>query len=125
MTDLSRRALLASVSAVALTPLAACNGATDAGAVEHTLAKHFGVDIAQSAPARRFAADFEAYMATRPGCANLWGICNDTEARIVQSFLESTTFLASEAGVADFDYVAIFDAWSTPCGSQLVIPLSA
>lgn len=125
MTVLSRRRLLAGFSASAAAAwLTACSGASapKAGAIEHELAQHFGPDIAQSEAARRFAADLETHLAKAPTCINPWAACETAEARIVQSFLESTTFLASRTGAVDFDYVTIFDPWTSPCASQLVLP---
>ncbi len=126
MTVLSRRRLLAGFSASAAAAwLTSCSGASppNADAVEHALAKHFGPEIARSEPARRFAADLAAYLKSNPACINPWAACESADARIVQSFLESTTFLASQAGSADFDYLTIFDPWTSPCASQLVAPI--
>lgn len=126
MTVLSRRRLLAGFSATAAAAwLAACSGrsAPDEGAIEQTLARHFGPEIAKSELARRFAADLAAHLKSDPVCTNPWAVCDSPDTRIVQSFLESTTFLASRTGAADFDYVTIFDPWTAPCASQLVLPV--
>jgi hypothetical protein len=126
MTSLSRRQLLAGFSASAAAVwLMSCTGgsAPNAGAIEQTLANHFGPEIARSEPARRFAADLAAHLKSNPVCTNPWAVCDSPDARIVQSFLESTTFLASRTGSADFDYLTIFDPWSSPCASQLVLPV--
>jgi hypothetical protein len=126
MTALSRRRLLAGFSASAAAAwLTACTGgsAPNAGAIEQALANHFGAEIAHSEPARRFAADLAAHLKTNPACTNPWAVCDSPDARIVQSFLESTTFLASRIGSADFDYLTIFDPWTSPCASQLVLPV--
>ena len=126
MTSLSRRQLLAGFSASAAAAwLTACTGgsAPNAGAIEQTLANHFGPEIARSDPAHRFATDLAAHLKANPTCTNPWAVCDSPDARIVQSFLESTTFLASRTGAADFDYLTIFDPWSAPCASQLVLPV--
>lgn len=126
MTVLSRCRLLAGFSAAAAAAwLTACSGASapNAGAIEHELAKHFGRDIAQSEAARRFAADLANHLAMGPACNNPWAACQTQEARIIQSFLESTTFLASRTGAVDFDYVPMFDPWISPCASQLALPV--
>lgn len=126
MTSLSRRRLLAGFSASAAAAwLTACTGgsSSNAGDIEQTLANHFGAEIARSEPARRFAADLAAHLKSNPVCTNPWAVCDSPDARIVQSFLESTTFLATRAGAADFDYLTIFDPWSSPCASQLVLPV--
>lgn len=124
--NLSRRALLTGISATAATAwLTACSAGTDAPAIEQTLTTHFGAEIAQSEPARRFSKDLAAYLATSPFCPNPWSACESQDTRIVQSFLESTTFLASRANGAEFDYITVFDPWTSPCASQLVAPITA
>jgi hypothetical protein len=122
--NLSRRTLLASVSAVAIAPLiAACSATPDIGAIERVLTTHFGAEIARSDSARRFAVDLSTHLAKSPICSNPWNVCDTPDTRIVQSFLESTTFLAAQANGSDFDYVTIFEPWTSPCSSQLVAPL--
>ena len=121
--NLSRRALLATVSAAAIAPLVSACSTPDAGAIERTLTTHFGPEIATSEPARRFASDLATHLAKNLLCVNPWNICDNPEARIVQSFLESTTFLAAQANDSSFDYVTIFEPWTSPCASQLVAPL--
>lgn len=122
---LSRRALFTGISALAAAAwLSACSSGADASTIERALTAHFGTEIAQSEPARRFAADLAAYLAKNPFCANPWAVCDSQDTRIVQSFLESTTFLASQASGADFDYITIFDPWTSPCASQLVAPIN-
>jgi hypothetical protein len=126
MTSLSRRTLLAGASASAASAwLISCSGpsAPSTATIEQTLADHFGADIARSEPARRFATDLSAWLATNPTCTNPWDVCASRDTRIIQSFLESTTFLASRSTGAVFDYLAIFDPWAAPCASQLVAPL--
>jgi hypothetical protein len=126
MTALSRRRLLAGFSASAAAAwLTACTGGStpNAGAIEQTLANHFGAEIARSEPARRFAEDLANHLKSNPVCTNPWAVCDSPDARIVQSFLESTTFLASRTGAADFDYLTIFDPWTSPCANQLVLPV--
>jgi hypothetical protein len=126
MTALSRRRLLAGFSASAAAAwLTACtSGSTpNAGGIEQILANHFGAEIARSEPARRFAEDLATHLKSNPVCTNPWAVCDSPDARIVQSFLESTTFLASRIGAADFDYLTIFDPWTSPCANQLVLPV--
>jgi hypothetical protein len=122
--NLSRRALLFGVSTVALLGLTACNtDVADTASIERVITAHFGAEIARTNAAKRFAADFTAHMATNPVCQNPWIVCTDPETRIVQAFLESTTYLAAEAGVADFDYVTIYHPLTAACASQLVAPI--
>lgn len=126
MTRLSRRRLLAGFSASAAAAwLTACGGKSSpgAGTIEQTLANHFGADVARSEPARRFAADLAAHLASGGQCISPWGICDAPDARIVQSFLESTTFLASRVDGSDLAYLTIFDPWTAPCSNQLVAPI--
>lgn len=126
MTLLSRRQLLSGVSATAASAwLTSCGGPAPpgAGTIEQTLASHFGADVARSDPARRFATDLAAHLASGAPCISPWGICETQDARIVQSFLESTTFLASRADGSEFDYLTIFDPWLAPCGNQLSAPV--
>jgi hypothetical protein len=122
---LSRRALLLSVSAIAIGPLvAACTDAPSPNAIHMILTKHFGAAIAKSEPAQRFEKDLSAYLAAGRACVSPWGVCADQETRIVQAFLESTTFLASQTQAAEFDYIAIFDAYASPCSNQLANQLA-
>lgn len=122
----SRRTLLTGISALAAASwLSACSAGANTATIEQTISAHFGAEIAQSEPARRFAVDLAAHLAKSPICANPWAVCDNQDARIVQSFLESTTFLAFQANGSAFDYITIFDPWKSPCASQLVAPLSA
>lgn len=121
--NLSRRTLLATVSATAIAPLISACSTPSAGAIESTLTTHFGPEIATSEPARRFTTDLSAHLAKNLLCVNPWAVCDNPEARIVQSFLESTTFLAAQASDSSFDYVTIFDPWTSPCANQLAAPL--
>jgi hypothetical protein len=74
---------------------------------ESVLASQFGLAMARSGPTRAFTADFVSAYSSAP------------DERIVQSFLESTTFLAHQAGADEFRYLALFEPYRSPCANQL------
>ncbi|HEV7692452.1 MAG TPA: hypothetical protein VGO52_16560 [Hyphomonadaceae bacterium] len=109
---LSRRTLLLGAAAAALPfGLGALKPQLTFDHAEQVLASQFGLDMARSGPARAFTADFVAAYASAP------------DERIVQSFLESTTFLAHKAGTEEFRYLALFEPYHSPCSNQLSAPL--
>lgn len=119
---LSRRTLLAGATA---SIAAACSGQSGSSAahLEQLLANHFGAAIAATEAAKQFVSDYAARLKAGAPCLNPWGACDTAEARLIHSFLESTTFLASGGDPKSLVYIAVFDPYTSPCASQLVVPL--
>jgi hypothetical protein len=110
--NLSRRIFLLGAGVAAI-PLAigAMKPQLSFDHVENVLASQFGLAMARSGPARAFTADFVSLYASA------------SDERIVQSFLESTTFLAHQAGTGEFKYLTLFEPYRSACSNQMSAPL--
>jgi hypothetical protein len=110
---LSRRTLFLGAGVIAVLPfgLGALKPSLSFDHVENVLTSQFGLAMARSGPARAFTADFVSVYASA------------SDERVVQSFLESTTFLAHRAGTGAFRYLTLFEPYRTACSNQMSAPL--
>lgn len=92
---------------------------------EDILARHFGRDLVETEPARAFISDYttlrgwpQTPLRSPPQIAAM-------EAPLLTSFLQSTNALMQLRRGDAFIYLGLFDPFTTPCLSQLNVPLDA
>ncbi len=126
MTAFSRRNLLRGAAVAALLgagwtylrPLRSARG--DA---EDILTRHFGADLVATETAQSFINDYTTLRGWSRGPLQPPPDIATMETPLLTSFLQSTTAYLHQQRGEPFIYLGLFDPFTTPCLSQLNVPL--